>query len=223
MNFKKIVLAGLAACAMSANASVLLIQNGGFENNDVGYGGFSYSSDASGEVAAPSWAFAGLSGISVNSGAWGANAPEGTSFAYLQSASQSGIASGSVSQVFNTSDLSDLTVTFKLAQRTNCCGDIGGQIVGVSLDGVQLQAYQPNYSNGDWFDYSLSALGVTAGSHTLTFSGVNQTSTDTTAFVDNVQVAAELQTAAIPEPASLAILGLGLIGLTATRRKAAKK
>jgi hypothetical protein len=65
---------------------------------------------------------------------------------------------------------------------------------------------------GDWSIYSNSFIadGNTA---TLTFSSIDRHLWTYGNFLDNVRVSA------VPEPETLALLALGLIGLGATRKK----
>ncbi len=204
----------IAAVTSAAQASPVLL-NGDFADNNVSSGAFSYSAAFGGNVSAPGWNFSGLSGISANSGAWGAAAPAGGSaYAFLQSGFQDPGLNGNISQTFNSTSTNNLTFSFNLFQRNNCCGDVGAQVVGVFFDGVQISAFQPALS-GNWSAYSVVVNNVAAGSHTVSFAGLTL-SQDTAAFVADVQ----LTSTGVPEPSALALLALALVAFAATRRKA---
>ncbi len=79
---------------------------------------------------------------------------------------------------------------------------------GVVVNGSQISDNQTSF--GGWVKYSLNVTGT--GSDTLALNGFNNT---TFVNVDNVSVVAQ----SVPEPASFAALGFGLIGLVARRRR----
>ena len=215
VQMKKILasVAFLIAAISSAAHATPVLQNADFADNNVTPGGYNYSSSWGGDVSAPGWTFSGLSGISANSGAWGAVAPAGGSaYAFLQTGFNDPSYNGNFSQTFNSTGTNNLTFSFNLAERINCCGDIGAQVVGVFFDGVQLNAFQPDAS-GAWSLYSVMINNVAAGSHTVSFAGLT-TSPDTAAFVADVQ----LMSTAVPEPSVLALLGLAMFAFGAARR-----
>jgi hypothetical protein len=120
----------------------------------------------------------------------------------------------SISQTFSNSSAASYTIGFDMALRPYYST---GQVVSVSLDGHTLGTYDA-VSTG-WNSFTTSAISLAAGSHTLTFSGLNpQHASDTSAFIDNIS----MNVASVPEPETYAMLlaGLGLVAGVARRRKA---
>lgn len=195
-----VVLAVAALCSAGAFAATPSISNGSFETNTVG-SGYWYGDAASG------WSFTGGAGVSASYTAWNGVASSGNDFAFLQN-------SASLSQTFTSTGSANYTFDFDLALRP---GYYAGQAVSVSLDGAVLGQYTASLG---WSTTSVSASNIAAGSHTLTFTGLNPTKAyDTSAFVDNIK----MNVSAVPEADTYAMLlaGLGLIGFVARRRKAA--
>jgi len=156
------------------------LPNFGFEAPAVGYSAFQYN--PTGGV----WSFAGSSGVTGNgSGFTGglAAAPEGAQAAFLQGGSYS-----TISQAVSGFQ-ADKTyiVTFAAAQRSNCC-NAGGQDFRVYLDGALLGTFRP--AGAGYAYYSTPTFTATAGTHTLSFVGLNSLGGDHSAFIDNVRVTA---------------------------------
>lgn len=216
---KKIFLAGaMGLMALSASAADS-IGNGSFEQNSLGANSFLYFTQG---VTASNWVFTGGTGISRDGSAWGGTTSSGDYFAFIQDYPVSGITpagANSISQTFSLSSAADLSFSFDLAQRAYRVGS-GTQTVTVSLDGAVIGSYTPFTTLGNaWGSFSAAVSGVSAGAHTLTFSGKDTNVGDTSVFLDNVT----MSVTAVPEPGSYAMLlaGLGLMGVIARRRSRA--
>ena len=147
----------------------------GFEQVQVGAGQFRY------DPAGSAWTFSGSAGISANgSGFTWANppAPEGSQVAFLQG-------NGSFSQSVAGWAAGTYTLSFEAAQRANY--QASQQDFEVLVDGVVISTFTP--SGTSYQSYTTAAFTVSAGSHTITFQGLDSAGGDNTAFVDEIAVA----------------------------------
>jgi hypothetical protein len=157
-----------------SQASATGLTDGGFESAAVGGGTFQYAPSGT------AWSYDSSAGVSGNgSGFTSGNpgAPEGSQVAFLQgdgsfSQSVAGLAAGSYQ------------LTFAAAQRGNFAQS--GEDFEVLVDGQVVGTFAP--SGTSYGGYATSVFAVGAGTHTVTFVGVDTAGGDNTAFVDNVVI-----------------------------------
>jgi hypothetical protein len=153
-----------------------LIGDPGFEQVQVGAGQFRYDPTGS------PWTFSGGAGISANGSGFTAGnppAPQGAQVAFLQGR-------GSFSQTAAGWTAGSYVLTFDAAQRGNY--GTSRQDYQVLVDGVVVGTFLPTGTS--YQAYSTAVFTVAAGSHTVSFQGLNTVGGDNTAFFDAVQIVA---------------------------------
>jgi hypothetical protein len=183
-----IVLAGLAACLAMPSAQANLITNGGFETGD--FSGWSQSGDTS---------TTGVADFAANTGSYGAFFANGISLGYLE-------------QSFATVAGQSYTLDYWLAN------GVGGGAGSPSSFAVSVDAFATtlaSFTNPSAFAYTefTYSFAATGASTTLSFAFYQQPDAW---GLDDVSVNAN--TAAVPEPGTLALLALGAAGMRMSRR-----
>jgi parallel beta-helix repeat protein len=155
------------------------VADAGFESPNVGSNNFNaFRYDPTGTP----WTFTGGAGISGNGSGFTASnpsAPEGTQVAFLQG-------TGSFSQQVGGWAAGTYQISFSAAQRANV--QASRQDFRVLVDGNVVGTFTP--SGTSYQTYTTAPFTVTAGSHTVTFQGLDSAGGDNTAFIDAVSVAA---------------------------------
>ena len=143
-----------------------------FEAVGVGNG---YSYDPAGSA----WTFTGNAGLTGNNNAFTAGdpvAPSGTQVAFLQRGD------GTISQSVPFASAGAYQITFGAIQRSGNQEDFQ-----VLVDGTVVGTFKPSGSSYQLL--ATASFSVAAGSHTITFRGVDSAGGDNTAFLDSVSIA----------------------------------
>jgi len=126
-----------------------------------------------------SWTFNNAAGIAANGSAFTANnpnAPRGRQVAFLQG-------TGSFSQTISFR-AGSYQISFYAAQRKGVNKSV--QNFQVLIDGDVVGTFTP--TSFEYKRYSSGAFTVAAGSHVLTFQGLDSNGGDNTAFIDVVAI-----------------------------------
>ena len=148
----------------------------GFENPSLGTGPSAYQYRPTGSA----WSFSGAAGLAGNGSGFTAgnpNAPQGSQVAFLQK-------TGSISQAVNFAAAGSYQISFSAAQRANF--GTSNEQVQVLVDGTVVSTFTP--AGTSYATYTTASFNVTAGSHTITFAGVDPSGSDYTAFLDQTSI-----------------------------------
>jgi hypothetical protein len=158
--------------ATAGGVAVPALANPGFEAPVVGLGSYDYNPNGA------AWTFTGMAGVAANgSGFTGGNpnAPEGTQVAFIQDA-------GSMTQTVALTG-GVYTLSFAAAQRATWSTS---QTFEVLVDGQAVATVTP--TGPTYATYTTGTFAVNAGSHTVTFVGLDPLGGDNTALIDQVQL-----------------------------------
>jgi hypothetical protein len=204
--------APIACSAVAGN----VVANCSFETNNVGStSGFLYSNQ--GLVAAP-WTFTARSGVSgINNGSFGMTGADASYNAFLQQFSgDSPQALASIAQNLTLAANTNYTLTALSELRPG----FAANPVTVLFNGTAIgtiTATSGTTPTNNVLTFSTTTTGATGA---LMFrSAGTATSGDIDLLLDNVSIAVG---AAVPEPVTFAMIGLGLAGISLLRRRAAR-
>ncbi|MGA7501701.1 MAG: hypothetical protein WBX00_33630, partial [Isosphaeraceae bacterium] len=189
-----------------ALVNVSQIADPGFEQVVVGTGQFQYRPTGS------PWTFSGTAGLAGNdSGFTSGNppAPEGSQVAFLQG-------TGSFTQSVTGWAAGSYVLTFDAAQRGT--SPASQQNFNVLVDSTVVGTFKP--SGTSYQSYTTATFTVTAGTHTITFQGLDSVGGDNTALIDLVAVtgtAPPVVTSSIGDPGfEQVVVGAGQFQYRAT-------
>ena len=153
------------------------VGDAGFEHPDAGPAG-NFNSWVLDPTTDSPWTFAGPAGVSANnSGYTGGglpSAPEGVQVAFLQQ-------QGSFSQTVNGWTAGSYQISFQAAQRAGQHQDFQ-----VLIDTTVVGTFTPTGSG--YQTYTTAPLTLAAGTHTITFKGLDTAGGDNTALIDAISV-----------------------------------
>jgi hypothetical protein len=164
------------AAVQGGGNQVPVVGDAGFKAPSAGPAG-SYGSFLYDPTGSP-WAFAGSAGVAANGSGFTASnpaAPEGGQVAFLQGY-------GSFSQAVAGWAAGTYVVSFDAASR----GGTQAEDFQVLVDGQVVGTFTP--SGAAYQSYATAAFTVSAGSHTITFQGLDTVGGDNTALIDRIAI-----------------------------------
>ena len=202
---KKLITASLLTFACSASiANANLITNGSFEDNHVNYGKWNWftADNVNG------W---NGSNIEIWNHLQGEAAFDGQQFAELNSHGRSSTGY-SIFQEFNTVAGQTYDLSFAYQARVNSANEVFSASI-FDINGLIKEWIQDDHTTSGWSVMSDSFVARDDVTR-LQFTAITPQFHTYGNFIDDIRVVTQ-----VDEPASLALLGLGIAGLIATRRK----
>ncbi len=199
-SFYTLILGSVAGFMLALNAQANILVNGGFEDNDVAPGSWSYFVSSS----VPGW---DGDNIEIWDSLGGVVAPEGTQHAELNAHPFDGSVF-SIYQNFATVMGQTYEVSFFYSARESSSEQF-------SFSVGSLAALLDDHVVGSWKKFTGSFV-ATSSMSTIAFTTVDSSTVGN--FLDDVVVKARV---AVDEPSPLALLMFGLVGLFFCRKKLA--
>jgi choice-of-anchor C domain-containing protein len=207
---RRVLVAALAAAAVGltgGRAAANLIVNGGFEEPATG----SFTTIPAGDPSLTGWTVVDGSVDVVNTAFYPA-------FEGDQSLDLDGSSAGTIEQSFATAAGTTYTLTFAYANNPGGTVPASANVSVVGTATLLSQDFTHGSSTDTDMDYVIFSGSFTADSATTTlrFTSLNPAGSIGGIALDAVSVTAGTP-AAVPEPASLALLGAGAVGLAGYR------
>lgn len=224
MNRTKIFICAATLVALCAPAAMAVpFSNGSFESPVITYPAYQVTSDTVWTLSSAQ--IMSSASLTIYGGGGLTTTDQGTQFAVLNSNGSA----GSISQTFDTIIGGQYSVSFAQNQFYTNNGSSPPQPTSVNLTAT-APGYSGNfvYNRGTLpgsfvtdalWDHHSFTFTATGTSSTLSFIGNSTSGANYGQAIDNVIVAFIPPPVPAPEPASIALLGVGMLGLVTLRRR----